>query len=44
MRCYKHDVSEEITDEYDGRWIVSSGDDSEVVAGSVSLEENRRAA
>jgi HTH-type transcriptional regulator, sugar sensing transcriptional regulator len=41
---YLHDMSREITEEYDGRWIVFSGDDSEVVAGIVSLGKDSRAA
>ncbi len=41
---YPHDMSEEITAEYGGRWIVFSADDKEVVAGAVSLEDNSRAA
>ncbi|MFP4975967.1 TrmB family transcriptional regulator [Paenibacillus sp. CN-4] len=41
---YQHDESEEITKEYDGRWMVISADESEVVAGIVSLAENSRAA
>lgn len=41
---YLHDMSSEITEEYDGRWLVYSGDDSEVVAGIVSLGNDSRAA
>lgn len=41
---YLHDLSDEITDEYGGRWIVVSSDDSEVVAGIVSLDRDSRAA
>lgn len=41
---YLHDMSREITEEYDGRWLVFSGDDSEVVAGIVSLGNDSRAA
>lgn len=41
---YHHDESEEITSEFDGRWIVFSGDDSEVVAGIVSIGDDSRAA
>ncbi|NRD79822.1 TrmB family transcriptional regulator [Bacillus sp. BRMEA1] len=41
---YHHDMSREITEEYDGRWIVFSGDDAEVVAGIVSLDKDSRAA
>lgn len=41
---YPHDMSEEITAEYGGRWIVFSADDSQVVAGAVSLGNESRAA
>ncbi len=41
---YTHDMSRDITDEYGGRWIVFSSDDSNVLAGIVSLGENSRAA
>lgn len=41
---YPHDMSEEITSEYGGRWIVFSADDSGVVAGVVSLGDDSRAA
>ncbi|WP_099362849.1 TrmB family transcriptional regulator [Fredinandcohnia onubensis] len=41
---YLHDMSLDITDEYGGRWLVYSGDDSEVVAGIVSLGKDSRAA
>lgn len=41
---YRHDLGEEITDEYGGRWLVISVDDSEVVAGIVSLGKDSRAA
>lgn len=41
---YPHDMSTEITDEYGGRWIVASADNSEVVAGIVSLGKDSRAA
>ncbi len=41
---YLHYMGNEITEEYGGRWIVVSGDDSEVVAGIVSLGEDSRAA
>jgi len=41
---YLHDMSSEITDEYGGRWIVVSADNSEVVAGIVSLDKDSRAA
>ena len=41
---YLHYMGSEITEEYGGRWIVFSGDDSEVVAGIVSLGKDSRAA
>ena len=41
---YPHDMSEGITSEYGGRWIVFSADDSQVVAGAVSLGIESRAA
>ncbi|MEH7122426.1 TrmB family transcriptional regulator [Bacillus sp. JJ1773] len=41
---YFHYMGHEITEEYGGRWIVISGDDSEVVAGIVSLGKDSRAA
>ncbi|MDE5054523.1 TrmB family transcriptional regulator [Niallia taxi] len=41
---YLHYMGDAITDEYGGRWIVISGDDSEVVAGIVSLGDDSRAA
>lgn len=41
---YLHDMSEAITDEYGGRWIVFSADDSQVIAGTVSLDERNQAA
>jgi len=41
---YLHYMGDEITEEYGGRWIVISGDDSEVVAGIVSLGDDSRAA
>lgn len=41
---YPHDMSEEITSEYGGRWIVMSCDDKEVVAGAISLGDDSRAA
>lgn len=43
-QVYPHDSSEEITQEYGGRWIVASIDDREVVAGVVSLGADSRAA
>ncbi|MFP7379708.1 MULTISPECIES: TrmB family transcriptional regulator [Bacillus] len=41
---YHHDSSTQITEEYDGRWLVFSVDDSEVVAGIVSHGKDSRAA
>ena len=41
---HPHDSSEAITGEYGGRWVVLSVDDREVVAGTVSLGEDSRAA
>ncbi|ADO55084.1 TrmB family transcriptional regulator [Paenibacillus polymyxa] len=41
---YRHDMSEEITSEIGGRWIVLSVDDREVVAGILSLGDDSRAA
>lgn len=41
---YPHDMSDEITAEYGGRWVVFSADNSGVVAGVVSLGEDSRAA
>lgn len=41
---YHHYMGHEITEEYGGRWIVISGDDTEVVAGIVSLGKDSRAA
>lgn len=41
---YLHYMGHEITEEYGGRWIVISADDSEVVAGIVSLGKDSRAA
>lgn len=41
---YPHDMSEEITSEYGGRWVVFSADDSGVVAGVTSLGDDSRAA
>ncbi|KXH80643.1 TrmB family transcriptional regulator [Sporosarcina sp. HYO08] len=43
-QIYPHDASEEITEEYGGRWIILSVDDHEVVAGIVSLGDDSRAA
>lgn len=41
---YHHDLNEEITAEYGGRWLVFSADDREVVAGIISLGKESRAA
>ncbi|MCC3357149.1 TrmB family transcriptional regulator [Bacillus sp. REN16] len=41
---YLHYMGDKITEEYGGRWLVISGDDSEVVAGIVSLGKDSRAA
>jgi len=41
---YLHYMGHEIAEEYGGRWIVISADDSEVVAGIVSLGKDSRAA
>ncbi|MCM2982405.1 TrmB family transcriptional regulator [Niallia circulans] len=41
---YRHDMSQEITEEYGGRWLVFSGDDQEVLAGIISLGKESRAA
>ncbi|MFS0823174.1 TrmB family transcriptional regulator [Bacillus sp. 1P02SD] len=41
---YLHYMGDKITEEYGGRWLVMSGDDSEVVAGIVSLDKDSRAA
>ena len=41
---YLHYMGHGITEEYGGRWIVISADDSEVVAGIVSLGKDSRAA
>jgi hypothetical protein len=41
---YPHDMSDEITAEYGGRWVVFSADDSGVVAGVISLGDDSRAA
>ena len=43
-QIYPHDLSQEITDEYGGRWIILSVDDREVVAGIVSIADDSRAA
>lgn len=41
---YQHDDSEQITEDFGGRWIIFSVDDREVVAGIVSLGDESRAA
>jgi sugar-specific transcriptional regulator TrmB len=41
---YLHYMGHKITEEYGGQWLVFSGDDSEVVAGIVSLGKDSRAA
>ncbi|MBM4761770.1 TrmB family transcriptional regulator [Bacillus sp. B15-48] len=41
---YCHYMGSQMTEEYGGRWLVFSGDDTEVVAGIVSLGEDSRAA
>lgn len=41
---YPHDMSDAVTAEYGGRWLVLSVDDSQVVAGEVSEENDSRAA
>ncbi|AST91154.1 hypothetical protein BC6307_07610 [Sutcliffiella cohnii] len=41
---YLHYMGQDITEEYGGRWLVISADDSEVVAGIVSLGKDSRAA
>lgn len=41
---YLHYMGHDITEEYGGQWLVFSGDDSEVVAGIVSLGKDSRAA
>ncbi len=41
---YHHHMPKEITNEYGGRWLVSSVDDREIVAGIVSLDQESRAA
>ena len=43
-KVYCHDMSEQITSEYGGRWVVFSADDREVVAGIISLGSESRAA
>lgn len=41
---YPHDMSDKITAEYGGRWIVFSADDTQVVAGAISLGDESRVA
>lgn len=41
---YPHDMSDKITLEYDGRWIVFSADDSQVVTGAISFGDESRVA
>ncbi|KUO70206.1 MAG: hypothetical protein APF77_23290 [Clostridia bacterium BRH_c25] len=43
-KVYQHDMSEHITSEYGGRWVVFSVDDKEVVAGMTSLGNDSLAA
>ena len=43
-QVYPHDMSDQITAEYGGRWIVLSADDDQVVAGTVSMGDESRAA
>ncbi|WP_053363368.1 TrmB family transcriptional regulator [Bacillus sp. FJAT-27251] len=43
-QVYLHYMGDAITEEYGGRWLVISADDSEVVAGIVSLGKDSRAA
>lgn len=43
-RVYQHDMSDEVTEEYGGRWVVFSADDRQVLAGTVSLNDENRAA
>lgn len=44
VQVYQHDLSEEITREWGGRWLVLSADEREIVAGIVSLGDDSRAA
>lgn len=41
---FQHDSNDEITEEYGGRWLIVSADDTEIVAGIVSLGADSRAA
>jgi sugar-specific transcriptional regulator TrmB len=43
-KVYNHDLHEEITRDYGGRWVIVSADDREIVAGIVSLGDASRAA
>lgn len=43
-RVYLHDLAEEITKQFGGRWIILSADAREIVAGIVSLGSESRAA
>ena len=43
-RVYLHDLAEEITKQFGGRWIILSADAREIVAGIVSLGGESRAA
>ncbi|MDP9456027.1 MAG: TrmB family transcriptional regulator [Actinomycetota bacterium] len=43
-RVYLHDLAEEITRQFGGRWIILSADAKEIVAGIVSLGAGSRAA
>lgn len=43
-KVYLHYMGDKITEEYGGQWIVFSRDDSEVIAGVVSLDKDSRAA
>ena len=41
---YLRNVNDEKIDEHDGRWIVFSVDDSQIIIGTLSLDEKNRAA
>lgn len=43
-RVYQHDLAEEITREFGGRWMIISSDAREIVAGIISLGSESRAA
>lgn len=43
-KVYNHDLHEEITGYYGGRWVIVSADDREIAAGIVSLGDESRAA